>query len=164
MLAAILNFRQFHKIFESGKSTKLWHIRDKRMWISRNPHQTCPNFINSILAGIFFLTRFAIEAEVIDRFCWYLITNTERQRFTLYLILKKIKAKLRPWRCRIEKVNKIAQGDVNIFSQRDQRVWIRTNRCLTCPVSKLLFWWPFWFFSETQFSIHVLAEVTDRFC
>ena len=84
--------------------------------------------------------------------------------------------------------NKIAQGDVNVFSQiwhfcffcvpflhkllikstkyyqiRDQRVWISGNRPLICPISKILFLAAILiFFSKTRFSI--LPEATDRFC
>ena len=39
--------------------------------------------------------------EVIDRFCWLSIANIGRQQTFLYIILKKIEAKLRPREYRI---------------------------------------------------------------
>ena len=44
--------------------------------------------------------------EVINRFCSFSIANIGRRQTFLSVILKKIKAKLRPWECRIRKHTK----------------------------------------------------------
>ena len=47
-------------------------------------------------------TQFVLLAEVTERFCWFSISNIERQLCIFHFIWKKIRAKLRPWECRKE--------------------------------------------------------------
>ena len=104
------------------KSTKYYQIRDQRVWISGNRHLTCPIskilFLAAIL--IFSKTRFSIFPEVTDRFCWFSIANIGRQLCTLCSILKKIRAKLRPWECWNKKRTK--------WPQWRHPFWIFKNR------------------------------------
>ena len=66
-------------------------------------------------------TRSAILVEVIDRFCWFSIANNGRQLCTLYQLLKKIKAKLRPWECRIEKVQNCCHDVIDFEISKSEK-------------------------------------------
>ena len=89
-------------------STKYHHNRDQQVNFSRNRHLTCLVSKKNFWRPFWFFskTRFSIFPEVTDRFCWFSIANIGRQLCTLCSILKKIKAKLRPWECRNEKGTK----------------------------------------------------------